>query len=89
MHTLTQSGQWEMRVDYQRNDKAWSYLHYHQFSVGSAKENYRLTVGGYTGGSGDYFTADNEPANNIQFATMDNDNDEAGGNCALDFKAGG
>ena len=28
MHTLTQRGQWEMRVDYQKNDKTWSYLHY-------------------------------------------------------------
>ena len=23
MHTLTQRGQWEMRVDYQKNDKTW------------------------------------------------------------------
>ena len=36
LHTLTQRGQWEMRVDYQKNDKTWSYLHYNQFSVGSA-----------------------------------------------------
>ena len=28
MHCLTQRGQWEMRVDYQKNDKTWSYLHY-------------------------------------------------------------
>ena len=25
IHTLTQRGQWEMRVDYQKNDKTWSY----------------------------------------------------------------
>ena len=49
MHTLTQRGQWEMRVDYQKNDKSWSYLHYNQFSVGSASEEYPLTVGGYSG----------------------------------------
>jgi len=89
MHTLTQSGQWEMRVDYQKNYKTWSYLHYNQFSVGSAKENYRLTVGGYTGGSGYYFTAGNQPANNKQFTTMDNDNDEWGGNCAVVGYKGG
>ena len=89
IHTLTQRGEWEMRVDYQKNDKSWSYLHYNQFSVGSAKENYRLTVGGYTGGSGDYFTAGNRPANNKQFTTMDNDNDEyGGGNCAVGDKSG-
>jgi len=45
MHTLTQRGEWEMRVDYQKNDKSWSYLHYNQFSVGSASEEYPLTVG--------------------------------------------
>jgi len=38
LHCLTQRGQWEMRVDYQKNDKTWSFLHYNQFSVGSAKE---------------------------------------------------
>ena len=82
MNTLTQNGQWEMRVDFQKNDKTWSYLHYNQFSVGSASDEYRLTVGGYTGGSGDYFTAGNEPANNAKFTTYDNDNDVHGGNCA-------
>ena len=46
MYTLTQRGQWEMRVDYQKNDKTWSYLHYNQFSVGSVSEEYPLTVGG-------------------------------------------
>ena len=28
IHCLTQRGQWEMRVDYQHNNKTWSYLHY-------------------------------------------------------------
>ena len=44
MHTLIQRGQWEMRVDYQKNDKTWSYLHYNQFSVGSASVEYPLTI---------------------------------------------
>ena len=44
MHLLTQTGDWELRVDYQRG--YWSYIHYNQFKVGSASENYRLTVGG-------------------------------------------
>ena len=50
MNTLTQYGQWEMRVDFQKNDKSWSYLHYNQFSVGSVSDKYRLKVAGYTGG---------------------------------------
>jgi len=39
----------EMRVDYRKNDKTWSYLHYNRFSVGSASEEYPLAVGGFTG----------------------------------------
>ena len=45
MYTLTQRGQWEMRVDYQKNDKTWSYLHYNQFSVGSASKECPLNIG--------------------------------------------
>ena len=87
MHCLTQSGQWEMRVDYQKNDKTWSYLHYNQFSVGSASEEYPLTVGGYSGSISSvralYFSGE-------KFSTSDNDNDEyiGGGNCAKRFKSG-
>ena len=88
MNTLTQYGQWEMRVDFQKNDKSWSYLHYNQFSVGSVSDKYRLKVAGYTGGSGDYFTAGNEPANNAQFTTYDNDNDVHGDNCAILVNSG-
>ena len=58
MHTLTQRGQWEMRVDYKKIDKTWSYLHYNQFSVGSASEEYPLTVGGFTGVGTDWLQLD-------------------------------
>ena len=59
LHCLTQRGQWEMRVDYQFNNKTWSYLHYNQFSVGSASEEYPLTVGGYTGVDTNHFAIHN------------------------------
>jgi len=86
IHTLTQRGEWEMRVDYQKNDKSWSYLHYNQFSVGSAIEKYPLTVGGYSGGSipndqGIYYDG-------MMFSTPDNDNDKSGNNCAATYKSG-
>ena len=78
MHTLTQRGQWEMRLDYQKNDKSWSYLHYNQFSVGSASEEYPLTVGGFTGIGIDLFipTTTTEILNQMKFTTADNDNDK-------------
>ena len=87
MHCLTQRGQWEMRVDYQFNNKTWSYLHYNQFSVGSANEEYPLTVGGFTGVGTDSFAS--LPLNGMKFSTPDNDNDKwNGNNCAVTFKSG-
>ena len=88
INCLTQRGQWEMRVDYQKNDKTWSYLHYNQFSVGSASEEYPLTVGGFTGVGTDLFNDKSKPHNGMKFSTPDNDNDKTGGNCAADGKSG-
>ena len=75
-----------MRVDYQKNDKTWSYLHYNQFSVGSASEEYPLTAGGFTGVGTDWFAS--HPLNGMKFSTADNDNDKNGGNCAAANKNG-
>ena len=80
IHYLTQRGQWEMRVDCQFRNKSWSYLHYNQFSVGSASEEYPLTVGGFTGVGTDWFAA--APHNGMKFSTPDNDNDKWSSNCA-------
>ena len=85
MHILTQRGQWEMRLDYQKNNKSWSYLHYNQFSVGSASEEYPLTVGGFTGEGTDRFAS--HPLNGMKFSIPENGNDK-GGNCAATWKSG-
>ena len=76
-----------MRVDYQFNNKSWSYLHYNQFSVGSASEEYPLTVGGFTGVGTDWFAIHNQ----MKFSTLDNDNDKhstTNYNCAATHKSG-
>jgi len=86
MNTLTQTGQWEMRVDYQKNDKTMSNLHYNQFSVGSASEEYPLTVGRFTGEGTNLFS--NHPLNGMKFSMLDNNNDRWSSNCAASFKAG-
>ena len=86
MNCLTQRGQWEMRLDYQFNNKTWSYLHYNQFSVGSASEEYPLTIGGFTGVGTDWFA--HHPLNGMKFSTTDNDNDKWSGNCAANWKSG-
>ena len=84
MHCLTQRGQWEMRMDYQKNDKTWSYYHYNQFSVGNASEEYPLTVGGFTGVGTDQLAHHNK----MKFSTPDNDNENYRGNCAAINKNG-
>ena len=88
MHYLTQRGQWEMRVDYQFNNKTWSYLHYNQFSVGSASEEYPLTIGGFTGVGTDRFNYKSHSHNGMKFSTPDNDNDKYSSNCAASWKTG-
>ena len=80
MHTLTQRGQWEMRIDYQDNNKAWRYLHYNQFSVGNASEKYPLIVAEYSGSILNYRALHH---NGMQFTTPD-----SGSYCAVSFKSG-
>ena len=86
LHCLTQRGQWEMRIDFQQTDSTWSYLHYNQFSVGSANAEYPLTVGGFTGVGTDRFAT--HTLNGMKFSTSDNDNDRSSGNCAAGDKGG-
>ena len=88
IHYLTQSGQWEMRVDYQfSRNMTWSYLHYNQFSVGSANEEYPLAVGGFIGIGIDWFAVH---LNATKFSTHDNDNDndKYDNNCAASYQSG-
>jgi len=61
------------------------YYHYNQFSVGSASEQYPLTVGGFTGVGTDWFVHHN----GMKFTTTDNDNDiHSSRNCAALSKSG-
>jgi len=86
MHTLTQTGQWEMRLDYQNRNKTWSYSHYNLFSVGSASEKYPLTVEGFTGKGDDRFAPGSHSGQ--KFSTADNDNDLWENNCAATWNSG-
>ena len=78
MHILTQQGQWEMRVDYQKHEKTWSYLYYEYFSIGSAAEEHPLTVGEFTGEGSDQFAY----LNGMKFTTRDHDNNN---DCATTY----
>ena len=81
MYCLTQTGRWELRVDFEFKNKTRSYLHYNLFKVGSATDEYPLTISGFTGITPtDPFVSHSLSGQN--FSTYDNDNDKYGGNCA-------
>ena len=81
INCLTQTGQWELRIDFEFKNKTRSYLHYNEFKVGSATDEYPLTISGFTGITPtDPFVIGH---NGKKFSTYDNDNDQwSGGNCA-------
>ena len=82
LNCFTETGQWELWVDFQFENKTWSHLHYKQFKVGSSSDEYPLTIGGFTGITPeDPFVT--HPLNNMKFTTSDNDNDQNSGNCAV------
>ena len=80
LNCFMETGQWELRIDFQFDNKTWSNLHYKQFKVGSSSAEYPLTIGGFTGITTDSFVT--HPLNNKKFSAPDNDNDQFGGNCA-------
>ena len=49
MDCLTQTGWWELRVDFQYQNGTISYLHYNMFRVGCTTDGYPLTIGVFTG----------------------------------------
>ena len=81
---LTQSGNWEMRLDYQKTDETWSYLHYNEFKVGSVSENYPLTITGFTLKTSDLMKS----FNSMKFSTPDADHDKYSYHCAASYSSG-
>ena len=89
IHCLTQRGHWEMRLDIQKTDKTWTYLRYNNFSVGSANEEYPLSLGGFTGVGRDWLSYGSSNGHGMKFSTSDNDNDQhTSYNCADGYNHG-
>ena len=92
MHCLTSKGNWEIRIDFTLANGTKSYIHYNHFKVGSAADDYPLSISGFIGIL-DISYAFNH-VNRKKFTTRDRDNDEwRSGNCAYGLdptrKAGG
>ena len=84
LHCLTGQGGWEMRMDIKLTNGTNIFLQYEQFKVTSAKDKYKLTVGGFQGTTTDPMAYHNE----MNFTTRDSDNDKSSGNCAVSFSSG-
>nr|XP_039257601.1 ryncolin-1-like [Styela clava] len=73
---------YELRVDMEDWEGNKSYAKYGTFSIGDSSTNYRLTVGQYSGNTGDSLVAHQGQS----FTTKDADHDTASDNCAVTFK---
>ena len=74
-----------MRMDIKLANGTNIFLQYEQFKVASAKDKYKLTVGGFQGTTTDPMAHHN----GMYFTTRDNDNDRWINNCALWSGPGG
>ena len=74
-----------MRMDIKLANGTNIFLQYEQFKVASAKDKYKLTVGGFQGTTTDPMAYHN----GMNFTTRDSDNDLWYSNCALWSGPGG
>ena len=80
LHCLTGQGGWEMRMDIKLANGTNIFLQYEQFKVASARDKYKLTVGGFQGTTNDPMAYHN----GMNFTTRDSDNDQHGHvNCGI------
>ena len=90
MNCLSSQGHWELRIDLKLTNGTIIYLPYNKFAVGSATEQYPLTISGFSGYTTDPFkshltnTDDTWVLNTMKFTTRDQDNDLLSDrNCAI------
>ncbi|KAL5012187.1 hypothetical protein ScPMuIL_010738 [Solemya velum] len=82
IHSITNQGSYELRVNLSDFEGNSAYAHYNVFSVGDASSKYLLAVSGYSGNAGDSLGY----LNTRPFSTHDRDHDGLSGNCAVQRK---
>ena len=82
MHCLTSQNISELRIDYKLKNGTESYLHYNEFKVGSAEDQYPLNISGFDSiGLTDPFSTGQ--LNRMKFTSRDRDKDlHSSRNCA-------
>ena len=72
---------YELRVDLWDWEYQTAYATYQNFAIGSEADGYRLSFTNYTGDARDGLAVHN----GMKFTTLDRDNDEHSGNCAVEY----
>ncbi|ELT98654.1 hypothetical protein CAPTEDRAFT_196548 [Capitella teleta] len=84
LNLLTTGQSNELRVDMRDGDNEARFARYGNFQMGTEVDKFKLTIGGYSGDSGDSLSGHN----GHWFSTVDQDNDVYYASCAARFKGG-
>ncbi|XP_050100011.1 fibrinogen-like protein 1 [Anopheles aquasalis] len=85
LHQLTSVRPWELAVDLHDYNGIYKYARYSTFAIGSEDEQYRLTLGKYSGTAGDGLWHHR----GMKFSTPDRDNDQMKDlHCAREWHGG-
>uniref|UniRef100_K1Q8U8 Tenascin-R n=1 Tax=Magallana gigas TaxID=29159 RepID=K1Q8U8_MAGGI len=88
IHVLTKDTKQILRIDLMKFSREKGHAMYSSFFVDNEANKYKLKLGSFNGtkGVGDSLGRSH---NNMYFSTIDNDNDNARGNCAENYKTAG
>ncbi|MCL4153335.1 UNVERIFIED_CONTAM: hypothetical protein GTU68_060456, partial [Idotea baltica] len=94
VYSLTNSRQYEIRIELGDFDGRKAYAHYNKFHVEDETRGYRLHLSGYNGNAGDSMSSDkvydNYTADGMLFSTFDQDHDTSEEiNCSSFWNIGG
>ncbi|GFS27527.1 fibrinogen-related protein 3.1 [Elysia marginata] len=88
IHLLTSQHPYELRID-MTDDGEKLFANYSSFEISDESDNYRLTLGSYSGTVGEDSADDGFSYHNGQpFSTFDNDNENDSRHCAENYKGG-
>lgn len=82
INRLTSSDRYKLRVDLEDTEGKTAYAEYNLFAITSERTKYQLSLGGYSGTAGDSLSHHR----GHPFSTRDQDNDNKGSNCAVEYK---
>ena len=84
VHQMTKSRSYSLEILLKRDDGTRTTVYYNTFAVGDEHSKYNLSIGDYDPrGSG--LPADFSNYNGYRFTTYDQDNDDYGTNCAINY----